>query len=195
MTKALAALFCIVIAGSAGAEDQAILGERFLVTNPGAPDQRKLILVAKELASPNTIVGDPASTGASLFVVVLGGTATYQQFQLAGSSPVTGRPFWTGDEASGLKYFDRNGENGPVKSVRIRKKSRGTFSIKAIILGKLGAIDVVPPNPAVIACFTLEIDPGSYYVVEFDDTSQTTDTSTTFEARHPAVEGYCQIGA
>mgnify|MGYP003693644433 CR=1 FL=1 len=42
------------------------------------PDKRKIIVKAKEVASPDTIVGNPVANGATLTVSANGGTSTTQ---------------------------------------------------------------------------------------------------------------------
>src|SRR5262245_53010603 len=87
--------YLVVGAGLANAADQTILGNSFLSKNPGTADQRKLVAKAKEKQSPNTIVGNPTSSGGTLTVTENGGTPTVGVYNLpAGTSSITGKPFW-----------------------------------------------------------------------------------------------------
>jgi hypothetical protein len=77
----LAAAALMLSTTPARAADQLILG-RILVVKDPAPDsspdptKRKIKVFGKELPSPNTIVGDPTATGASLRVIANGATTT-----------------------------------------------------------------------------------------------------------------------
>ena len=133
---------------AASAADQTILGNQLVVKNPSTPDGRKVVVKAMEAGSPDTIVGNPTAPGATLSITVNGATPSAQTFSLpGGTSPVTGKPFWHGDAVRGFTYEDSKGENGSVKVVQLKKSSGGVFQIKAVAVGKLGAIAVVPPNP------------------------------------------------
>src|SRR5438045_1204530 len=103
-------------AGLAWGLEQQILGSAISVKNPGTADRRKVTIKAKEQSSPNTIVGNPISTGGNLRVFLTGGNFNDQFFLLpTGNSPTTGKPFWSGDALKGFKYKDGKGDNGAVK--------------------------------------------------------------------------------
>ena len=77
----------VTAAPPARAADQTILGSQLVVTNPSTPEKRKVVVKAKEVASPDTIVGAPTVAGASLLLVANGGTPSAQTFALpAGTS-------------------------------------------------------------------------------------------------------------
>ena len=78
-----------------------------------------------------------------------------------GTSPTNLKPFWTGDAVKGFKYSDSKGENGPVKSALIKLAS-GVFQIKVAVDGKLGPVDVVPPNPGSDGCVLFTISGGRF---------------------------------
>src|SRR5262249_44886285 len=112
----LTPLVVCVVPTMASAGDQTILGNKLLVKNPGASEKRSVVANAKESASPNTLVGNPTTLGATLMVTANGTTSTTQTFALpSGTSGITGKPFWSGDATKGYKYKDSKGENGPVK--------------------------------------------------------------------------------
>jgi len=180
-------------AGLAYAADQTILGNTFLVKNPSTAAKRKIIGKAKESGSPNTIVGNPTVSGGSLVITASGGTPTAQPFALPqGTSGITGKAFWSGDAIKGFKYKDPKGENGPVKVAQIKKAPSGVFSIKTVIVGKLGPILVTPPNPGTGGCVLLGINLGDTYSVQFGPTSQITNKGALlFKAKKPTVEGTC----
>lgn len=180
-------------AGLAYAADQTILGNTFLVKNPSTPDKRKVIGKAKELGSPNTIVGNPTVTGGSLVVTANGASPTQQTIALPqGISGITGKAFWSGDAVKGFKYKDPKGENSAVKVAQIKKAPSGVFSIKTVIVGKLGLVTVLPPNPGVTGCVLLGINGGDTYSIQFGLTSQLTNKgSILFKAKKPTAEGTC----
>ena len=61
---ALAALITVPVY----AADQTILGSSFQVKNPSTEYKKKVQVKAREKASPNTIVGNPTVSGATLSV-------------------------------------------------------------------------------------------------------------------------------
>jgi hypothetical protein len=48
---------------------------------------------------------------------------------------------------NGYRYADRDGVNGPVRSVAISRNARGTFGIKIVMSGEDAPLSIVPPNP------------------------------------------------
>jgi hypothetical protein len=191
--KFMPGLALIAVAGVAYAADQTILGNQLLVKNPSTTAKRKVVGKAKEVGSPNTIVGNPTGPGGVLVVTAEGGTPSAQTFILPqGTSGITGKQFWTGDAVKGFKYKDPKGENGPVKVAQIKKSASGTFTIKAVIVGKNGLILVVPPNPGTGGCVLLGINGGDTYSVQFGPTSQITNKGATlFKAKKPTAQGTC----
>src|SRR5215467_5889704 len=119
---ALALILALIVAPAAHASDQTILGNQLAVKNPSTPDKRKLTVKAKESGSPDTIVGNPATAGATLTVTANGDHPSTQTFTLpTGTSGTTGKAFWSGDAVKGFKYKDARGENGPVKVAQLKK--------------------------------------------------------------------------
>jgi hypothetical protein len=193
MPRALVLATCLGIAAAAFAADQTLLGRQLLVKNPSTPDKRSVVVMGKETASPNTLVGDPATAGGQLSVVAHGASpGTPQHFALPGGvSPLTGKPFWTGDAAKGFRYKDAKGENGPVKALQIKKSASGSFQLKASLSGKGGAISVVPPNPGTAGCAVLQLGGGDAYNVRFVDGAVTNNADKLFKVTAPASEGIC----
>jgi hypothetical protein len=180
--------------GLAWAVDQSILGNSITVKNPSTADKRKVTIKAKEKSSPNTIVGNPIATGGNLQVFLSGANFNNQFFFLpTGTSPTTGKPFWSGDTVKGFKYKDGKGDNGPVKSVKIKKSSGGQFSIKAVALGKLGTVTLVPPNPGTNSCVILDLGGGVTYSVKFGpgDGVIQNKGATLYKQKKPTIEGSC----
>src|SRR5262249_33934003 len=106
---------------------------------------------------------------------------------------LTGKPFWSGDAVRGFKYKDSRGENGPVQAAQLKKSSSGLFQLKAAAVGKLGAIEVAPPNLGTDGCVRLEDGGGGdTYHVRFGTDGQVTNGGTKqFKVVKPTVEGIC----
>ena len=143
---------------------QTVLGRSLTVKdpNPGIdPSKRRIVGSAKERHSPNTLIGDPTlpgdSGGATLQIFADGAAPSAQEFVLPQGTSGSGKPFWSGSTAEGFKYRDPRGDQGPVKVVSIKRSSGGSFSIKAVVSGKNGAVDVLPPNPGSDGCMALEL--------------------------------------
>jgi hypothetical protein len=222
----LPAILTIGLVGgrTAMAADQTILGSSFQAKSPSTPDKRKIGVKAKEKVSPNTIVGDPVANGGALTVRANGTSSTAQSFALpTGISPMTGKPFWSGDATKGFKYKDSKFENGAVKQVSIKKTGSGVFLIKAQLSGKLAPLNVVPPNTGTDACALLTLGGGDTYSIRFafgdglitnkgaavykhakvlaegtcvttTTTTTTTTTSTTTTTTIPGCSPNCGIG-
>ncbi len=88
LTTRIALVFALAVTGArpAGAADQTILGRQLVVKNPlgeaASTGKRQLVVKAREIGSPDTIVGDPTAAGASLSIMVNGGTPSMQTFAL-----------------------------------------------------------------------------------------------------------------
>jgi hypothetical protein len=207
--SALAAVLSMILAGWSHAADQMMLGRSLLVKNPGSPGQRNVTGVAKEVRSSNTIVGDPtvpgsaggailgsaggailgSAGGAVLTVIANGDHPSQQIFPLKQGTSSTGKPFWRTAGVKGFKYKDPNGQQGAVKVVLIKKNQAGVFSIKVVIRGKNGTINVVPPNFGTDGFITLQLgDGGDRYCVAFMGGSAVNHGDRLFKVRRPTVE-------
>ena len=175
--------------GLAYAADQTILGKQEQVKDPKPgvdASKRKLIGQAKEKNSNDTIVGNPTVSGASIQFFATGTTSTNQTFPLPAG-------FWKAS-STGFKYKDKTGAAGPVKVASIAKSKSGTFQIKAVVLGKLGPINVVPPNPGTAGCVLFTITGGGSYDVAFNPPSTIKKNDVkTFLVKAPLNEGLCPV--
>ena len=189
----LAALLLLPISSRLYATDQTVLGNELVVKNPTTPDRRKIVAKGLEKASDDTIVGDPTVTGATLTITANGTSPSSQTVPLpAGMSPTTGRRYWTGSMASGFKYKDARGENGPVKLAQILKEPNGFFLVKAVLLSRYRPITVVPPHDGTDGCMLFTINGGDSYSVKFGADGTITNKGTTFfKVSTPTVEGSC----
>ncbi len=194
---ALAAAVAGLLAGSARAGDQTVLGKSIAVkSTPGDATRRRVTGSAKEKGSPNTLVGDPTTGGAVLTIVANGGTPSVQMFVLNQGTRTAGEPFWSGDAVRGFTYRDPNGEQGAVQRASIRRSPSGSFVMKVAASGKNGPLAIVPPNPGTDACVALQLGvdgtSGDRYSIQFGPESKiTNDGDRIFKAKHPLVEGVC----
>jgi len=170
------AVLAVLLAAPAGAADQAILGRALTVKNPQADDasRRVVVAVAKETASPNVIVGNPVVGGARLEVITNGAKPTAQVFPLPQGTGSKGQPFWVALGSVGYRYGDREGEQGPVRSVSIKKGRDGRFTIKAKLEAGRWPLDIVPPNLGTDGSLTLTLAGGDRYCVQYGPEGQST---------------------
>src|SRR5262245_9311420 len=142
-------------ASLAYAADQKILGKSLIVKNGGSDASKSIKGSGKEKGSSGTLTGDPtlsgSAGGAFLDIFANGTHPSQQRFPLPQNTSTTGKPFWT-KAGSAFKYKDAKGDQGPVKSVIIKKSPNGLFSIKAKLTGKHGTINVVPPDSGTDGC-------------------------------------------
>jgi len=165
------------------AADHTVLGNRLVVKNPGAPEQRRITVKAREAESDDAIVGDPVANGATLTIQINNGTSDNQTYNLPPGS-------WSGDATAGFEYNDRAGANGPVL-VATLKKANGVLKIKAVVDGKLGPVSVVPPNPGFDSCAMLALTGGDSYSMNFSSGTVINKAATLFKASKPTQEGTC----
>jgi len=189
--SATIAALLLVVPLISHAADQTVLGKRLLVKDPSTPDKRRIVAKAKEVASDNSIVGDPVANGALLTVTAEGGTSSSESYNLpTGTDPTSGKPFWSGDATEGFKYKDPMGTNGPVKMARIKKTGAGVFELNVVIIGKFSPVSVVPPNDGTEGCVLFEINGGDSYSIKFADGEITNKGATLFISK-PTSEGSC----
>lgn len=175
----------------ADAADQTVLGRSIIVRNPSSPVKRKLKVVGTDKSSPNTIVGNPALSGATLRVLLEGANPTDATYPLPQGTDVTGKPFWTLlSSGDGYRYKDARGEQGAVKTLSIRASQTGQFTIKGSLHGKNGTLTNVPPNPGTEAWVTVTIGGGDRYCIQFGlDSIVTNKDGRLFKAKKATLEG------
>jgi hypothetical protein len=171
--------------------EQILLGKLALVKDPQPgvdATRRKVVFKAKEQASPNLLTGNPITGGAILKISLSGITPSSQSFTLP-----AGAAFWSALGNSGFKYKDSDLVNGPIKLVIYKKTGSGNFLIT--VLGKGGALNLVPPNTGTEA--RLSFIPGSggdRYCSAFGGAAGGTldpNSDEIFKARSPTSEGLC----
>ncbi len=191
MHRLLLATLLVFPFSVAQAADQTVLGTALVVKNPSTAARRKIIVRAKEVASDDTLVGNPATNGATVTVAVNGAVHSEETYSLpAGTSSMSLKAFWSGDAVKGFKYRDAHGENGPVKSAVIRLRN-GVFRIKVVVDGKRGPVAVVPPNPGADGCVLLTIGGGDSYSVQFASGQVKNNGAALFKVTKPSGEGTC----
>jgi acetyl esterase/lipase len=188
---ALGALLVLASLVPARAADQTVQGTQLVIKDPSTPDKRKITVKAKETASDDTIVGDPAVDGASVTITANGTNPSTDTYALpGGTSPTTHKPYWSGDASTGFKYTDSKGENGPVRTAQLKLR-KGVFQIKIVVDGKHGTVDVVPPAPGSDACVLLAVVDGDSYSVRFAGGELTNQGAVLFKITKPTGEGSC----
>jgi hypothetical protein len=193
----LAAGTVLALAGSVLAADQLVKGTALTVKDPAPgvdPTARLVSAAAKEIQSPETIVGNPtlpgSAGGAILQLIANGANPSSQTFNLAQGTSSTGRPFWVAIGASGFRYKDAKGDQGPVKLLTIKRTPSAIFSIKAKVSGKNGTINVLPPNPGTDGYLTVTITGGDRYCVKYGPEGKVTNNfDKSFKVRKVEVEG------
>jgi len=193
--------------GGALAAEQTVLGAKMIVRDPlpGVnPHKRKVLVAAKEKLTDNTVVGDPLADGATLEVIVNGGTSTSQVFALpAGPPPTSTGPGWITKTLPGVyaafKYSDKNGEATPVTKLYFKWKADSGLTIKAKLKaqGNNPPIDVVPGNPTSDLGIRLTLGTGDTYCGLFGGTAGgiiVDDGPKTVKAAKPTAEG-CPVAA
>jgi poly(3-hydroxybutyrate) depolymerase len=187
----VAAFVALVTSTAAPAAEQTVLGATLIVKDKGTPEKRKITVKARETASDNTLVGDPVADGASVTVTVDGMTSGSETYPMpAGTSALTGKAFWSGNATDGFKYSDKKGENGAVKSARLKLKN-GVFQIKVSVNGALGSVSIVPPNPGSAGCAFVALAGGDSYSIAFTTGTVTNKGASLFKVAKPTAQASC----
>ncbi len=164
-----AGLLALTALASGPALERLVLGRRLVVSNPkpADPTRRTVSARAVERNSTDLLVGDPTlpggAGGAVLEIAALGGTPSSQTFGLNQGTGSAGKPFWRALGSTGFAYADPKGEQGPVRSVTIKRSVRGTFRLSLKLLGRHGPVGVVPPNPGTGGFVALSLSNGDRY--------------------------------
>jgi cysteine-rich repeat protein len=135
-----------------------VRGAAFLVKDPkppgdptGADPARRLVKVlAVERSSPDTVSGDPIAGGATIQLVAGGAFPSSQTIVVPpGAKPPGAAHGWSAI-GGGFKWVNptATGTAGIALKVLVVKKSpAGTVTVKALLKGGLGTLDVAPPRP------------------------------------------------
>jgi hypothetical protein len=188
-TRLVTAGFLLAILGAdALAAEYAILGARLQVKDP-SPDasRRKVVIQAKERPTDVGTLSDPRIAGATLQVVLSGGTP-------AGASYPLPAPNW---ETSGYGYGYRYSRpssappTDPVLRAFIKKSPSGLMQMKVVLRG---ATNLVPPNPGSEAQIFLDVSGGDRYCTAFGGAAggvEILDTAEQWKIAAAGAEGPC----
>src|SRR5262245_42458313 len=105
------------LVSSVDAADQLILGKTLLVKDPQPgvdPTKRSILVFGRELASVNTIVGDPIVNGGTVEVIANGAASSSQTFPMPAGAFTPGGAGWKalGNPVIGYMYKDPASLNG-----------------------------------------------------------------------------------
>ncbi|HYB99570.1 MAG TPA: alpha/beta hydrolase-fold protein [Candidatus Limnocylindrales bacterium] len=160
---------------------QTVLGRKLQIRVPaGEPARATIRGLAREMASPDTLAGDPTTSGATLEVIAAGAKSSNQVFEL----PASG---WKAS-GNGFKFAG----DGAVRKASISRSPSGVFQIKFGMSGAGGDIDVVPPDPGDSGGFTLTVNGGASYCVAFGGDAGGTvkaDDAEQWSVQHASGEG------
>jgi hypothetical protein len=179
------ALAAALVARPAVAADQKVFGKIVLVKNNLDPAKRKVKYLAKEAASASTIVGNPTVDGATFEIVMEPelGTGSQQCFVLPGAG-------WSAIGAIGYKYKDVTGTYGPIKVATIKRSPSGTFILKVVANGTLGAITLQPPARTAQADVFFRVAGGDRYCSVFGG-DFLADAVSGFKAKNAPAPSSC----
>jgi len=188
------AALALALGGPGRAADQALQGAAFAVSDPSPSDpaRRKLSFVARE-SGGSPVSGDPvapaSSGGAMLQILLEGGAPSAQLFALPELAPSRRKPFWRPIGSAGFRYADPRGENGPVRSLRLRLSRSGRLDLAGKLSGRGGPLELVPPDPGTGAFVTLALGSGDRYCVRYGDGEIRDEGARAFRVKDPQSEG------
>ncbi len=155
------------------------------VKNPSDPTARRVTFKAKSPRNSGTfIVGNPTVNGATLNVKL---DSVTRCFSLPASGWSRFGPTYT--------YVDRSGAHGPVKLAQIKQNGGGGIQNKAVILGKGGTVDIVPPNPGVQGDLDFFIGGGGEYCASTGGGTLGPNNAKNFRARNAPAPSACYVAA
>jgi len=161
----VAALAVLTLLGPASAAEHPLRGLRFSLQHHAAgrhDGQRSLRVGARDDTKSVGLVGDPASTGATLTLMAAGDERHAQTLALPAQA---GRPGWRRTR-KGLVYDDRRGALGPVRLLRLERRD-DALRLELRITGAALTLPV-PPNGAA-GGIVLTIPGGDTYCAGFGD--------------------------
>jgi hypothetical protein len=185
----------------AAADAQTVLGFRLdLKEKPGVATSRRLKVKAKELVSPETLAGDPATDGATVQVIVNGGTSTSQLVTLPSGSRWRRSPKDTNLPAVRWRYRDSRslGPVSPVSKLDVSSKGAGTtFKIDARFDARFAPLNVAVPNPGTYAGLIVVLGGAGTYCTNLGGSaggSFVRNDATNLRIFRPTAEGTCPSG-
>ena len=175
---------------------QTILGSRFDLSSKGTPESTRLRVNAAESASPEVVSGDAATNGATVQIIVNGGTPSTLTITLPGGSGWKRSPFDTAEPVQAWKYRDSIGDGivSPVANLVIARSSSGKFKLAASLNGRDVPLNVTPGNPGTYAGMVVTIPGGGTYCANFGGVAGGTilrNDAYRFRIAKPTAEGTC----
>jgi hypothetical protein len=179
---------------------QSVVGRLARLANPST-GVRRVEVVGVESPSNSTVSGDPLTYGALVEVIAHGDSDQNQTFNLPPGASAPGLPGWK-QTASGWKYSDRTGVNGPVRRAAFRNTARARFHVSVLIQGTSSSpspgVSLIPPGNGtdVGFIFTVLGPQGGAYCVNLggpDGGTITRDTASSFVVRNAATETSCPV--
>jgi len=163
----------LLMAATAGAAQQTVLGRAFAVRDPlpGVnPSKRSVVVKGRERPTDGTFVGDPLANGTTLTVIANGATSTSQTYALPpgayAAPPFAGWKVSIGATGTSAKYLDKLGTNGPVRVLRLKITATAAAFV-AVVDGKNGSVEVLPPDPGTDGGAIFTITGGDAYCFAF----------------------------
>lgn len=147
---------------SAQAATQTILGRKLVIKAYGAPTTNYVRLLSKEVASSETVVGNPVAGGGTLRITMEPApflAAWEETFDL----PAAG---WTAAGTSGFRFSNKV-VGGPVKKLLVKKTTSGVFVVKAVVKGSDGPVGTSPPESERDIGVFVELGGGDAYCSGF----------------------------
>ena len=92
-------------------------------------------------------------------------------------------------------YLDRTGAHGPVKMAQFKQNGNGALQSKAVILGKNGPVDVVPPNPGVRGDLDFHVGGGGEYCASTVGGTIGPNDARNFRAKNAPAPSGCYVSA
>jgi endonuclease/exonuclease/phosphatase family metal-dependent hydrolase len=191
----LLAAAVVAAASPALAAEQTVRGRRLVVRNDRAdPAGHRVVATAREAGGP-AIVGDPTVGGAVLEVTANGAHPAWQGFTLAQGTTRRRRPFWRAVR-QGYHYGDPAGEQGPVRTLALRRTAAGAFRLKVRLVDRNGDLRLSPPDPGTDGALVLALGGGDTYCVRYGpEGSSTNDGDRLWKIDRVTAEGCPTAGS
>jgi hypothetical protein len=163
--------------------------QRLFLRNPdpgGDATKRRMSFKAKHGPEiPNTVVGDPTLTGATLHVKLASGADQCFDLPAAGWSPIG---------PLGFRYIDFDGP-GAVTNLSIKRGPSGVFAIKMSLSGRLGPLDIIPAVGQAGFDLNFAVVGGDEYCAGGSTPLDGTSTDKVYKANNVVAPGFCGIAA
>ena len=154
------ALVAALVATTAAATDNTVRGRRMVVrqSEDGGQTSRRVLVVGRELQSGITSFDSPLVAGATLRVVLGGGTEQTQLFAL----PPAG---WT-EIRNGYRYLEPPGSGRAIRRVVLRADGDGSARVRVVLRGDASNLTLRPPDPGEAGGAVLGLAFGNTYCVQ-----------------------------